>query len=507
MVSASEPVIVRLVSNGGAVYATSLRVNDASELRVWVTLADGTASLLTSGYYAVSLSSEKIATLTFNYPPVLGSKITVIRTTSGDQNLDLISNSRLPAEDFEAEFDKLTRLIREQSTRQVLSFHDAEPAGSPSTLPLPPFRADRVLYFNNYGSMEMISMAALSAKISTRLSLGTIATGAAGTNASATIEGVAPDQVLSLVIPKGDTGAAGGMPEISVEATTLPAGSTATATITGNNTNPILNLGLPTGPAGPTGLTGGTGSAGPSNSLSIASVSTGAAGSAATVSVGGTSPNQTLTFSIPRGDTGATGSAGAVGAAATISVGTVSTVAFGSGATITNSGNSSAAVLNFAIQRGATGGPGSAATITLGTVTTGSAGSSASVSNSGNSSAATLNFAIPRGDTGATGLTGPQPSLTVVDNAGTSITLADGDNNAIIRCTSASAVAITVPSTLAAGFSCMVIQSGAGQVTISAGAGATLNSFGNLLKTAGQHAPASIIRVEAGIYNLSGNLI
>ena len=453
MVSASEPVIVRLVSNGGAVYATSLRVNDASELRVWVTLADGTASLLTSGYYAVSLSSEKIATLTFNYPPVAGSKITVIRTTSGDQNLDLISNSRLPAEDFEAEFDKLTRLIREQSTRQVLSFHDAEPAGSLSTLPLPPFRADRVLYFNNYGSMEMISMAALSAKISTRLSLGTIATGDAGTMASATLEGAAPDQILSLVIPKGDTGAAGGMPEISVATTTLSAGSTATATITGNNTNPILNLGLPTGPAGPPGTPGETGLPGPLATLSIGTVSTGAAGSLAT---------------------------------------------------IINSGTSGAAVFDFSIPRGNTGEQGAAATIALGSVTTGSVGSSAAITNSGNSSAAVFNFSIP---TGATGAPGPQPSLAVMDNASAAITLADTDNNTVIRCTSATAVTITVPSSLAAGFSCMVIQAGLGQITIAAGAGTTLNSFGALLKTAGQHAPASIIRVGAGIYNLSGNLV
>ena len=113
----------------------------------------------------------------------------------------------------------------------------------------------------------------------------------------------------------------------------------------------------------------------------------------------------------------------------------------------------------------------------------------------------------PQGLIGATGATGPQPSLVVLDNAGTAITLADSDSNAIIRCTSATAVTITIPSTLAAGFSCMIIQAGVGQITIAAGAGATLNSFGALLKTAGQHAPASIIRVGAGIYNLSGNLI
>jgi hypothetical protein len=110
----------------------------------------------------------------------------------------------------------------------------------------------------------------------------------------------------------------------------------------------------------------------------------------------------------------------------------------------------------------------------------------------------------PTGLTGLTGPTGPEPSLTIADNANTSITLADTDNNKVIRCTASSAVTITVPSTLAAGFSCMVIQAGTGQVTF---AGTGINSFGNLLKTAGQHAPASLIRVGAGIYNLSGNLV
>jgi hypothetical protein len=113
----------------------------------------------------------------------------------------------------------------------------------------------------------------------------------------------------------------------------------------------------------------------------------------------------------------------------------------------------------------------------------------------------------PAGPTGSTGPTGPEPSLTIADNSATAITLADTDNNRVVRCTASTAVTITVPSTLAAGFSCMVIQAGTGRVTFQAGAGATINSFGSLLATAGQHAPASLMRVGAGIYNLSGNLI
>ena len=96
--------------------------------------------------------------------------------------------------------------------------------------------------------------------------------------------------------------------------------------------------------------------------------------------------------------------------------------------------------------------------------------------------------------------------VTITDNANTSITLADSDSGGVLRCTAATAVTITVPSTLASGFNVLIIQAGAGQVTISAGSGTTINSYASLVKTAGQHAGASLIRVAAGTYNLSGNL-
>ena len=96
---------------------------------------------------------------------------------------------------------------------------------------------------------------------------------------------------------------------------------------------------------------------------------------------------------------------GPQGDAATIDVGTVTTGVPGSSASVTNSGTTNAATLDFTIPRGDTGAQGStgdAATISVGTVTTGVPGSSASVTNSGTTNAATLDFTIPRGDTGAT---------------------------------------------------------------------------------------------------------
>ena len=104
----------------------------------------------------------------------------------------------------------------------------------------------------------------------------------------------------------------------------------------------------------------------------------------------------------PAGAQGNPGTNGAPGAAATVTVGTTST----GPANVTNSGTTSAAVLNFTVPQGpqgTAGTNGAAATVAVGTVNTGAAGTTASVLNSGTTSAAVLNFTIPRGDVGATG--------------------------------------------------------------------------------------------------------
>ena len=68
--------------------------------------------------------------------------------------------------------------------------------------------------------------------------------------------------------------------------------------------------------------------------------------------------------------------------------------------------------------QGEPGAPGAAATVTVGTTTTGEAGTQAAVTNSGTTSAAVLNFTIPKGakgdkgDKGDTGSTGPAGTTT-----------------------------------------------------------------------------------------------
>lgn len=135
----------------------------------------------------------------------------------------------------------------------------------------------------------------------------------------------------------------------------------------------------------------------------------------------------------PQGDPGPAGADGQPGQAATIQIGSVQTAVAGTPASVTNSGTSSAAVLDFVIPQGAMGpqgdkgetgetgpqgpagpsgadgqdgAPGAAATISVGTVTASDPGSAPQVTNVGSSSAAVLNFVLPRGATGPQGPAG-----------------------------------------------------------------------------------------------------
>jgi hypothetical protein len=93
----------------------------------------------------------------------------------------------------------------------------------------------------------------------------------------------------------------------------------------------------------------------------------------------------------------------------------------------------------------------------------------------------------------------------IITEAGTSRTLSAADNGKVIYCTNGAAVTITCATGLGAGFSCTIIQGGAGKVTVAAGA-ATLNSYSALFSTMGQHAVISLISPVADEFLAAGNL-
>ena len=287
------------------------------------------------------------------------------------------------------------------------------------------------------------------------ITVGTTTTGNPGTNASVVNTGTESDAVLNFVIPRGEQGVQGiqgeqGEPGEDGAAATIQVGSVTTvssdypATVTNSGTTSaaILNFQIPQGIQGEQGVPGQDGqdgqdgAPGQAATIAVGTTSTGAAGTNASVTNSGTSSAAVFNFTIPRGadgqngQDGQDGQDGAPGQAATIAVGTTTTGAAGTNASVTNSGTSSAAVLNFTIPRGADGqdgqdgqdgAPGAAATVAVGTTTTGAAGTNASVTNSGTSSAAVLNFTIPRGADGQGGII-----RTTSDGSRTGIYFEDG---------------------------------------------------------------------------------
>ncbi|WFU84837.1 hypothetical protein QA645_19475 [Bradyrhizobium sp. CIAT3101] len=85
------------------------------------------------------------------------------------------------------------------------------------------------------------------------------------------------------------------------------------------------------------------------------------------------------------------------------------------------------------------------------------------------------------------------------------VTLDRSYRGGIILFDSAVGGAITVPASLPAGFNVSVLQIAAGQATIVAGAGATLQCQQGFTRTAGQWAMVGIVAHDNGSFTLVGN--
>lgn len=133
-----------------------------------------------------------------------------------------------------------------------------------------------------------------------------------------------------------------------------------------------------------------------------ASATTLAAGSSATASVGISNGAASFSFGIPKGDKGDKGDTGSTGVGiSSVKQTTTSTADGGSNVwtiTLTDSTTVSFTILNGS--KGTTGSQGEAGSVSIGTVETLAAGSEAYVTNVGDSQNAILNFGIPKGDTG-----------------------------------------------------------------------------------------------------------
>lgn len=191
--------------------------------------------------------------------------------------------------------------------------------------------------------------------------------------------------------------------------------------VSDDNDTIILTVSVP-GVQGPPGPTGEAGPPGPPVNLTIGNVTAADTGDSAAASITGTSPNQTLNLTLPRGLAGPQGPQGVPGQDGTGieiagSVPAYSNLPTGLGAADAGkaylvqadgllyvwSGTSFPSNGTGAQFRGPAG---PANSLTVGTVTTGPANSTASASIVGTAPNQTLNLTIPIGQTGATGTPG-----------------------------------------------------------------------------------------------------
>lgn len=90
----------------------------------------------------------------------------------------------------------------------------------------------------------------------------------------------------------------------------------------------------------------------------------------------------------------------------------------------------------------------------------------------------------------------------LIEESGAARTLAAGDHGRTIRCTSASAVTVTTAEALPVGFHCLLVQEGAGEVSVAPGGADTLNGAAASIALAGQYKSGYLYQASEGAWIL-----
>lgn len=110
-------------------------------------------------------------------------------------------------------------------------------------------------------------------------------------------------------------------------------------------------------------------------------------------------------------------------------------------------------------------------------------------------------------NTGDQDLSGYATKNITLDRKTASYTLVTNDNGKMIEMNVASANTLTINASLfSAGNQILISQYGAGQTTITAGAGVTLRSSGGKLKTSAQYSLVTIIAISSTEFYIAGDL-
>jgi hypothetical protein len=201
----------------------------------------------------------------------------------------------------------------------------------------------------------------------------TVATSDAGSAASVTYGGTAAARTIAFTIPRGNIGFTQ-----DIKIGTVGYGTTASANLeVVDSLNKKLNLILPKGDKGDAGT------------IDSVTVKAGAVNSLPAITLGGTASSRTIELTIPEGKIGKT---------PIITVGNI-TSSPTPRVIKTAASTDENVIFDFELAKGDKGDTG---TITIRNVTTGAAGSSVTISNVGTPSSALLDISIPKGDIGVT---------------------------------------------------------------------------------------------------------
>jgi len=101
-------------------------------------------------------------------------------------------------------------------------------------------------------------------------------------------------------------------------------------------------------------------------------------------------------------------------------------------------------------------------------------------------------------------------NMTLNAQTGTTYTLVLTDAHKFVTLSNASAITLTVPPNSSVAFETgdqvNLMQLGAGQVTVSPGAGVTIRSAGSKLKTSAQYAVATLLKIDTDTWVAVGSL-
>ncbi len=93
----------------------------------------------------------------------------------------------------------------------------------------------------------------------------------------------------------------------------------------------------------------------------------------------------------------------------------------------------------------------------------------------------------------------------ITTDSSTSRTLSNSDNGKVLYFSNPSAITVTTATGLTSGFSCLLVQGGAGQITVAQGASTTRVNRSGQYKSAGQYAGISLICPVGNLFILMGD--